>query len=120
MAPPALLVEPWSHSFATQEKLEKLVVEGLLCPVTDAVVPEWIAPGVEVNVPNPPAGYVLSFMAFHERGLVVRDSEPPVPKDQGRRERNRLFAEGQKQKKDTVNKKHNEDVRTREALEKRW
>jgi hypothetical protein len=47
------------------------VEEGLLRPVTDAAAPEWIALGVEVDVPNPPAGYVLSFMAFHERGLAI-------------------------------------------------
>jgi hypothetical protein len=50
--------------------------------------------------------------------VAVRDSEPPVLKDQGRREWNRLFAEGQKQK-DAAKKKHDEDVRAREALEKR-
>jgi hypothetical protein len=50
---------------------------------------------------------------------VVRDSEPPILEGQGRRERNRLFAEGQKQKKDAVKKKHNEDVRAMEALKKR-
>jgi hypothetical protein len=65
----------------TQEKLQELVVEGLLCPVTDAAAPEWITPGAEVDVPNPPIGYVLSFMAFHERGLVVRDSKPLISKD---------------------------------------
>jgi hypothetical protein len=49
---------------------------------------------------------------------VVRDSEPLVPEDQGWRERNWLFAEGQKHKKDAAKKKRNEDVRVREALEK--
>jgi hypothetical protein len=50
---------------------------------------------------------------------VVRDSEPPVPEDQGQREQNRLFTEGYKWKKDTAKKKRNEDVCAREALEKR-
>jgi hypothetical protein len=36
---------------------------------------------------------------------VVRDSEPLVLEDQGRREQNRLFAEGQKRKKDMAKKK---------------
>jgi hypothetical protein len=51
--------------------LEELVEEGLLCPITSATTLEWIAPDEGVDVPNPPAGYVLSFMAFHERGLGV-------------------------------------------------
>jgi hypothetical protein len=68
MAAPALPMEPWSRSSMTQERLEELVEEDLLRPVTDTVRPEWIAPGVGVDVPNLPAGYVLSFMAFHERG----------------------------------------------------
>jgi hypothetical protein len=74
MAPPALPVEPWSHSSVTQEKLEELVEEGLLHPITDVVALEWIMPGVGVDVPNPPTGYILSFMAFHERGLGISTS----------------------------------------------
>jgi hypothetical protein len=58
----------------TQEKLEELIEEGLLCPITNAVVPEWITLGVGVDVPNLPVGYVLSFMAFHERGLGIPTS----------------------------------------------
>jgi hypothetical protein len=34
-------------------------------------VPEWIALEEGVDVLNPPADYVLSFMAFHERGLGI-------------------------------------------------
>jgi hypothetical protein len=50
---------------------------------------------------------------------MVRDSEPPVPEDRERREWNRLFVEGQEQKKDAMKRKHDEDIRAREALEKR-
>jgi hypothetical protein len=50
---------------------------------------------------------------------MVRDSEPPVPEDHERRERNRLFAEEQKQKKDATKRKRDEDICMREALEKR-
>jgi hypothetical protein len=53
----------------TYEKLEELVEEGILRSVTDVVTPEWIMIGAGVDVPDPPAGYVLNFMAFHERGL---------------------------------------------------
>jgi hypothetical protein len=45
--------------------------EGLLRPITNAAALEWIAPWAEVDAPNSPAGYVLSFMAFHERGLGI-------------------------------------------------
>jgi hypothetical protein len=59
----------------TQERLEELVEEGLLRPITSAIAPEWITPKEGVDVPNPPAGYVLSFMVFHERGLGVPVSQ---------------------------------------------
>jgi hypothetical protein len=55
----------------TQERLEELVEESLLCPITNATTPEWITPEEGVNVPNPHAGYVLSFVGFHERGLGI-------------------------------------------------
>jgi hypothetical protein len=67
-------MEPWSRSSLTQERLEELVEEGLLRPVTDVVAPKWITPEEGVDVPNPPAGHVLSFMAFHERGLGIPTS----------------------------------------------
>jgi hypothetical protein len=50
---------------------------------------------------------------------VVRDFEPPVLEDHERRERNRLLAEEQKQKKDATKRKHGEIICAREALEKR-
>jgi hypothetical protein len=59
----------------TQEKLVELVEEGLLCPVFDAAAPEWIVPEGGVDMPNPPAGYVLSFVAFHERGVGIPASQ---------------------------------------------
>jgi hypothetical protein len=65
-------MERWSRSSATQERLEELVEEGILCPVTNVVTPEWIASEEGVDVPNPPAGYDLSFMVFHERGREFR------------------------------------------------
>jgi hypothetical protein len=74
MATAALHVEPWSRSSATQERLEELIEEGLLRPITSTVAPEWITLEKGVDVPNPLAGYVLSFMAFHERGLGISAS----------------------------------------------
>jgi hypothetical protein len=29
---------------------------------------EWVAPGSE-RLPSPPAGYIVSFLEFHERGF---------------------------------------------------
>jgi hypothetical protein len=55
----------------TQEKLEELIEEGLLCPITDTATPEWITVEVGVDVPNLLASYVLSFVAFHEQGLGI-------------------------------------------------
>jgi hypothetical protein len=49
----------------------------------------------------------------------VRDSEPPVLEDRERRERNRLLAEEQKQKKDAMKRKCDEVIRARKALERR-
>ena len=51
-----------------EETLQSLVDGGLLRPVTDPSKPEWIAPGSEPE-PRPRDGYIVSFVAFHERGL---------------------------------------------------
>lgn len=41
---------------------------GLLCPRSLGAHPEWLAPGDEQE-PTPPAGYVVSFIPFHEQGF---------------------------------------------------
>jgi hypothetical protein len=61
---------PWLFSTVTTEELQGLVSNGLLRPSTDAARPEWIAPGDE-DEPTPPAGYVVSFVSFHEHGFRV-------------------------------------------------
>ena len=48
--------------------LQSLVDDGLLCSVTDPNRPEWIAPRGEPEL-RPHDGYIVSFVAFHERGL---------------------------------------------------
>jgi hypothetical protein len=58
----------WARSTVSREQLLRLVVEGQLPPLTEAV--EWIVPADE-SVPCPPRGYVVSFVAFHERGFSV-------------------------------------------------
>ena len=50
------------------EMLQSLINDGLLCPVTDLSRPEWIALEAELEL-RPRDGYIMSFVAFHERGL---------------------------------------------------
>ena len=50
--------------------LQSLVDDGLLRPVTNPNRPEWIASGGEPES-RPRDGYIVSFMAFHEHGLVL-------------------------------------------------
>ena len=42
---------------------------GLLRPITDDGLPEWIAPPVSDREPNPPLGYVVCFLSFLDRGF---------------------------------------------------
>ena len=62
----------WYRSDVTHARMEGLVKHGLLCERTDAA--EWLMPGRE-EAPAPPDGYIVSFVLFHERGLIV----PPHP-----------------------------------------
>ena len=67
--PPIILpADPWEPSDVSVEMLQSLVGDGLLRPITDPDRPEWIAPLGEPE-PRPPAGYVMSFVSFHEHGL---------------------------------------------------
>jgi hypothetical protein len=50
------------------EKLPRLIEAGQLPPLTTTV--EWRVPGDE-SVPRPPKGFVVSFVAFHERSFSV-------------------------------------------------
>jgi hypothetical protein len=52
----------------SREQLLHLVEAGQLPPLSDAV--EWKVPGDD-SVSCPPKGFVVSFMAFHERGFCV-------------------------------------------------
>jgi hypothetical protein len=58
----------WTRSNVSREQLLHLVEVGQLPPFT--VVVEWKVPGDESVLP-PPKGFVVSFMAFHERGFSV-------------------------------------------------
>jgi hypothetical protein len=57
-----------ARSTVSHEQLLRLVEVGELPRLTEAV--EWIVPGDE-SVPRPPRGYVVSFVAFHERGFSI-------------------------------------------------
>jgi hypothetical protein len=63
----------WAPSTATEAQLRKLVERGALPVLTPAR--EWMAPPVDHVEPRPPEGYVVSLMAFHERGLGVPAEE---------------------------------------------
>jgi hypothetical protein len=58
----------WTCSNVSREQLLRLVEAGQLPPLTAVV--EWRVPGDE-SVPRP-KGFVVSFVAFHERGFSVR------------------------------------------------
>jgi hypothetical protein len=58
----------WTRSNVTGSMLRRLVEVGQLPLLTNAV--EWKVPGEE-SVPRPPRGYVVSFMAFQERGFSI-------------------------------------------------
>jgi hypothetical protein len=53
----------------TKRRLEELVRDGVLRPRTSRDLPEWRVPPTNHWEPVPPEGYVVSFVAFHERGL---------------------------------------------------
>jgi hypothetical protein len=58
----------WTCSNVSHEQLLRLVEAGQLPPLTEAI--EWIVPASE-SVPHPSNGYVVSFVAFHERSFSV-------------------------------------------------
>jgi hypothetical protein len=58
----------WNRSECDLTRMEDLVQRGLLHVRTDSC--EWELPGDD-EFPAPPAGYVVSFVHFHERGLVM-------------------------------------------------
>src|SRR5688572_32898184 len=73
MADKATVVPPrdsWPFSTVTADDLEAHVADGLLCPLSDDLLPEWMAPAGEADS-TPPPGYVFSFVSFHERGFGV-------------------------------------------------
>jgi hypothetical protein len=52
----------------------QLVAGGQLAVNVDGQPAEWIVPSERDRVPNPPFGYVVSFVSFHERGFAAPTS----------------------------------------------
>jgi hypothetical protein len=75
MAPqqPLTIVDPlpWERSSATRLALGQLVTAGHLAANEDGRPAEWIVPPARDHAPNPPSGYVVSFIRFHERGFMA-------------------------------------------------
>jgi hypothetical protein len=75
MAPPQpiTIIDPlqWPRSTTTRLSLGELVTAGQLAANKDGLPVAWIMPQPNEWEPNPPYGYVVSFIRFHERGFAV-------------------------------------------------
>ena len=58
----------WQSSTVSVPTLQELVATGHLPELT--VARECVVPGTE-STPQPPAGYVVSFVNFHDRGFAL-------------------------------------------------
>jgi hypothetical protein len=65
----------WIRSSVTEKKLQELVGDGLLRPRMSQDLPEWRVPLTNHREPSPLEGYMVSFVAFHERGLGAPPSQ---------------------------------------------
>jgi hypothetical protein len=71
---PVLPANAWVRSSVMEKKLLELVRDGLLRSRTSRDLPEWRVPPDNHWEPAPPEGYVVSFVAFHERGFGMSPS----------------------------------------------
>jgi hypothetical protein len=75
MAPPQSITVidplPWSRSTATRLALSELVNASQLAANEDGQPPAWIDPPARDREPNPPFGYVVSFIRFQERSFAA-------------------------------------------------
>jgi hypothetical protein len=62
---------PWSRSTVMRFALRELVNGGQLAPNVDGQPPAWIVLPAADREPNPPFGYVVSFVRHHERGFAA-------------------------------------------------
>jgi hypothetical protein len=65
---------PWPRSTVTRLVLSELGNAGQLAPNVDGQPAAWIVPPATDQEPRPPAGYVISFIRFHERGFAAPTS----------------------------------------------
>jgi hypothetical protein len=61
----------WPHSTVTEFALHELENGGQLAPNVGEQPVAWIVPPAADREPNPPYGYVVSFVLFHERGFAA-------------------------------------------------
>jgi hypothetical protein len=66
--PPLIIIDPlaWERSTVTRLALNKLVTGGQLAANEDRRPAAWLVPSERDQAPNPPSGYVVSFVRFHE------------------------------------------------------
>jgi hypothetical protein len=78
MAPqqPLIIIDPlaWERSTVTRLAQNQLVTAGQLAANEDGQPAKWIVPSGREQAPNPPSGYVVSFVRFHERGFMASAS----------------------------------------------
>jgi hypothetical protein len=69
--PPVTILDPyaWERLSVTPLALNELVTAGQLAANEEGRPAEWIVPPAGDCAPNPPEGYVVSFVRFHERGF---------------------------------------------------
>jgi hypothetical protein len=61
----------WPRSTATRFALSELVTAGQLAANKDGRPAAWIEPPARDREPNPPFGYVVSFIRFHKSGFAA-------------------------------------------------
>jgi hypothetical protein len=75
MAPPQSIAVidplPWPRSTVTKLALHELENGGQLAPNVDGQPAAWIVPLATDREPNPPYGYIINFVRFHERGFTA-------------------------------------------------
>jgi hypothetical protein len=71
--PPLTILDPyaWERSSVNRLALNDLVSAGQLAANEEGRPEEWIVPPAGDHTPNPPEGYVVSFIRFHERGFAA-------------------------------------------------
>jgi hypothetical protein len=71
--PPLTILDPyaWERSMVNRLVLGELDSAGQLAANEEGRPAEWIVTPAEDHAPNPPEGYVVSFICFRERGFAA-------------------------------------------------